>query len=349
MMRNLVRTSLAVATLGASALTARAIWGSRKRLREWETLACEDAEEGEFLTLSDGAQMHYILRSPSTPASTSSASAHRGGDLGRQGEPVILIHGLMSSTHEWTKNIDALAAARQVFAIDLVGFGFSSRVTEPTYSLKQYARSVREFLDAHGIARAHIVGHSLGGAIALQFAHDYGARVDKLILIDPAAYIFSLFKAVQFASRVPHLPRTLGGLMLCNPHVHRSALRNALGDPTRLDEEMLAARMRASRVRGTLDALLAMLASPHVSDLPEGLSEITAPALILWGDRDTALPLRHGKRLARDLPNSELVILEGAGHVPNEEFPDIVNTLMLDFLNKGVSIGFEKTERKQVG
>ena len=345
MMRNLVRTSLAVATLGASALTARALWGSRKRLREWETLACEDAEEGEFLTLADGAQMHYIERHPER----SRKAAESAPTEPPKDKPVILIHGLMSSTHEWTKNIDALAAAHQVFAIDLVGFGFSSRVTEPTYSVKQYARSVREFLDAHGIARAHIVGHSLGGAIALQFAHDYGARVDKLILIDPAAYIFRLFKAVQFASRVPHLPRTLGSLMLCNPHVHRSALRNALGDPTRLDEEMLAARMRASRVRGTLDALLAMLASPHVSDLPEGLSEITAPALILWGDRDTALPLRHGQRLARDLPNSELVILEGAGHVPNEEFPDIVNTLMLDFLNKGVSIGFEKTERKQVG
>ncbi|MBI4786109.1 MAG: alpha/beta hydrolase [Chloroflexi bacterium] len=327
---SIVQKSLALAALGASALTADGILLGRKRFREWETLACEDADDGEFLTLSDGAQMHYVAR-------------------GNHGAPVILIHGLMSSTHEWAKNMDALAAIHRVWAIDLVGFGFSSRVTAPTYSLKYYARSVQEFLDAQGIARANLVGHSLGGAVALQFAHDYAAHVEKLVLIDSAAYIFGWFRAARLAARVPHLPRAVCRMMLSNPRVHRSALRNALGDPVRLDEGMLAARMRASRVKGTLDALLAMMASPHASDLPEGLNAIAAPALVLWGDKDLVLPLRHGERLARDLPNAELIILEGAGHVPNEEFPDVVNTLMLDFLNKEPSIGLEKTERKPVG
>ena len=102
----------------------------------------------------------------------------------------------------------------------------------------------------------------------------------------------------------------------------------------RLDEPMLAARIRASRVRGTLDALLAMSASPGATHHPEGLREIRNRALVIWGDRDLILPLRHGRRLARELLDAELVILEGAGHVPNEEYPQTVNTLMLDFLEK---------------
>lgn len=325
----MARTTTAAAALGASAVAADIIFLGRKRLREWETLRCEDAGEGDFVSLPGGTRMHYVRR-----GSGQSPTDPDGESALEDGQDIILIHGLMSSTHEWAKNIDALAAGHRVWAIDLIGFGFSARVAEPTYSLKYHARSIREFLDAQGIARASIVGHSLGGGIALQFAHDYPERASKLVLIDPAAYIYTWFKALQLATRVPYLPRTVGSIMLCNPRVHRSALRNALGDPTRLDEQALDARMRATRVKGTLDALLAMGASPHASDLPEGLRETAAPTLIIWGDQDLVLPLRHAKRLARDLPNAELVILEGAGHVPNEEFPDVVNRLMLDFLRR---------------
>lgn len=329
MIRWMVKTTAAAAALGASAMAANIIFLGQKRLRDWETLRCEDAGEGDFVTLSGGERIHYVQRgsgwSPVDPLEESAPD---------EGRDVILLHGLMSSTYEWAKNIDALAARHRVWAIDLIGFGFSSRVAEPAYSLKYHARSIREFLDAQGIARASIVGHSLGGGIALQFAHDFPERADKLILIDPAAYIYTWFKALQLAARVPGLPRTVGSIMLCNPRVHRSALRNALGDPARLDERALDARMRASRVKGTLDALLAMGASPHASEMPEGLNETAAPTLIIWGDQDLVLPLRHAERLARDLPNAELVILEGAGHIPNEEFPDVVNRLMLDFLRK---------------
>ncbi len=313
-----------VIALGASAFAAEGGTRTARRLQEWETLGIQDAGEGDACTLSDGTRMHYVVRSDLAAVDA------RGGCP----RDVILIHGLMSSTSEWARNIDALATRYRVWAIDLIGFGFSSRMTVPAYSLRYYAQCLLEFLDAQGIARASIVGHSLGGGTALQFAHDHGDRVDRLILIGPEAYISGLIKTTQFVTRIPYLPRAIGGAVLRNPRVHRAALCNALGAPDRLDEEMLAARTRATQVKGTLDALFAMLASPHASDMPEGLAEITAPALILWGDRDAALPLAHGRRLARTLANAKLVVLPGAGHVPNEEFPDTVNRLMLDFLGK---------------
>ncbi len=313
MVRRAVRASLAVAALGAGALAADYVLAGRKRLREWETLSCADADEGDFVTLSDGAQMHYLAR-------------------GESGDPVILIHGLMSSAYEWRKNIDALAQAHRVYAIDLVGFGFSSRVSERRYSLQYFAQCVREFMDAQGLARASLVGHSLGGAVALQVAFDYPARTDRLVLLAPAIYLVKYVKPIRYAARVPYLPRTLMTLVICNPRAHRVSLRNALGKEGRVDEESLSIRVRASRVRGTMDALLAMATSPHAADLQLNLGEVRAPTLVIWGDGDLAVPVRHGKRLVRELPQAELLILEGAGHLPNEEFPEVVNRAMTEFL-----------------
>ena len=308
-----------VAALGASVLSPRVLF-YRPAEGEWETLRPEDAEAGEFLPLSDGTRMHYTVR-------------------GADGPAVVLIHGLMSSTDEWAKNMDALAQVHRTWAIDLIGFGYSSRLAEPKYSCKYLANSVHEFLDRQGIARASIVGHSLGGAVALQLAHDAPEHVDKLILIDAAAYIFGWFRMVRLMTSIPYVPRALARRMLANPRVHESSLRNALGDPAQLDERALAARLRATRVKGTLDALLAMSASPQAAEGPEGLDRITVPVLILWGEQDFVLPLRHGRRLARDLPNAHLEIVPGAGHLPNEERPERVNALMLEFLSRDDGAG----------
>ncbi len=93
-------------------------------------------------------------------------------------------------------------------------------------------------------------------------------------------------------------------------------------------------RLRPGQVKGTVDALVAMAASEWTSDIDEELNAITAPTLIIWGDKDRTVPLWHGDRHARALPNAEYVILEGAGHIPHIEYADEVNRLMQDFLRK---------------
>ncbi len=304
--------------MSAAALSAEALLKGRQQFAEWETLTPADAEGGDFLMLSDGSQLHFVVRGPQ--------------DRSADSQTLVLLHGLMSSIHEWDKNIDGLAERHRVYALDLIGFGFSSRVCEPCYSLKYYSRTVLEFLDAQEIAHACLVGHSLGGGIALQVAHDAPERVNKLILVDAAAYIFGLVRVVRLATRVPYLSRGLARRVFSNPRVYECGLRNALGDPRHLDPEAVALRLRAARVKGSVDALFAMLASPHAAEQPEGLRQMAKPTLILWGDRDYVLPLRHGQRLARELPNARLVTIRGAGHVPNAEYPEAVNRLILDFV-----------------
>ena len=303
------------AAAGVAVTTAALVLLGNRRLDKWETLTQDDAGGGDFVTLSDGARMHYVSR-------------------GANGSPVILVHGLMDSAEQWRKNIDALAQTHRVWAIDLIGFGFSSRVTTPTYSMKMFARSIREFMDAQSIARASIVGHSLGGAIALEFAYDYSARVDKLVLIAPATYLLQFRPELKLARRLPVVPRALIGWTMTNRHARERALRDALGDPAHFDPTELARRVQPMRVKGTADALVAMLGSPHGSDLPQNMDRITAPTLILWGDQDRAVPLRHGHYHAGALPNAKLVSIEKAGHIPQFEYPDVVNELMLEFLNK---------------
>lgn len=313
MFKKLFGPTLALTALGAGALAVAAVMFGNRRVDEWETLTLDDAGDGAFVTLSDGARMHYVQR-------------------GSHGEPIILIHGLMDSAQTWHKNIDALAQRYRVWAIDLIGFGYSSRVTEPTYSLNYFAQSLHEFMDAQGIERASLVGHSLGGAVALEFARAYPECVSKLILIAPATYLANLLAPINLAARVPHMPRALMGFAVANDRAHRHAWRNALGDPTHARPEDVALRVRPAHVVGTADALVAMMGSRWANDLAEQLKEIAAPTLILWGDKDRAVPLRHGKRHVRALPNAEFVVVEGAGHVSHIEYPAAVNRMMLEFL-----------------
>lgn len=134
------------AAAGITATTAAFILLGNQRLDKWETLTQDDADEGDFVTLSDRTCMHDLARHPATVALGQEAV------VGGPSSAVILIHGLMDSAQQWSKNIDVLAQAHRVWAIDLIGFGFSSRVTTPMYSMKMFARSIREFMDVQGIA-----------------------------------------------------------------------------------------------------------------------------------------------------------------------------------------------------
>jgi len=299
------------AALVASALAVA--WVNR-RIRRWETLTPHDARDGEFINLPDGAHMHYTR-------------------CGEQGRDVILIHGFLGSAYDWFRTTPALAREYRAWAIDLIGFGYSERVTERTYSLKAYARSVREFMDAQGIARATLVGHSMGGAIALEFAHDYPDRADALVLVAPATYLAHVSRLVNLVARVPILPRTLIGLAITSSFARNVIGHFGLGDAL-VDNPEVSVSRRALRVKGTTDALVALIGSPGISDLVQGIGNISHPALIVSGDHDLVVPDWYCRQIATRLPNADLVILKNVFHSPQIEASATVNRLLLDFLRE---------------
>lgn len=298
------------------ALCVAGLTFAHKRIDHWETLEVDDAAQGKFVELSDGERLHYIA-------------------AGATGDPIILIHGLMDSTYSWSKNIDVLAQTHRVWAIDMIGFGFSSRMTARRYSLKYSARTVREFMDAQKIERATLIGHSLGGAVALQIAHDFPERIERLVLIAPGTFRVGQIPTVaNWAARVPIVPRALASISTTSPRIRLASFRHALGNPAFMDEAQTSALVQTTQVKGSTDALVAMAASPRDSDVPGNLSAITQPTLILHGDKDGAVPVRHAERHARAMPNAQMLILEGAGHIPHVERSAYVNHLILDFVRE---------------
>lgn len=314
MIKKLVGVVAGLVGFSAGALAASFVVLGNRRVDEWETLTLDNAVEGDFVETDDGTRLHYVAC----------------GDPAN--EPIILIHGLMDSAFHWHKNIDALAQHRRVYAIDLPGFGYSSRIAEPVYCLDYLARAVHDFMNEREIMHADIVGHSLGGAVALQLAHDYPERVGKLVLIAPGTYLTNQLAPLKFAARVPYAPRALMGFAMTSEQARLRSWRHALGDPANLDRHELSLRVRPQRVKGTANALVAMAASCWTNNLHEELDRVTAPTLILWGDKDRTVPPWHGERHVNALPNAELIVLEGAGHIPQNEFPEQVNELMLEFL-----------------
>jgi pimeloyl-ACP methyl ester carboxylesterase len=324
-----------VMALGAFAVVGALI--GLRRMRQWETLSPRDAEEGDFVALADGVEMHYVARGPAdaSPATPALRLTPRGSAWDSdQIEDVILIHGVMDSAQNWNGNLDALAQTRRVWAIDLIGFGFSSRPTRAAYSLRYFAETVDEFMDAQRIARAHVVGHSLGGAVALEFAARFPERVGKMVLINPGLYRVQLPPLVNWVARVPVLPRGWLGLSLSSRAIHNYAFSCGVHDPAAFAAGYAEWRRRPTRVKGTVDALIAMAANWTNSDLDARLNQLATPTLILAGENDAVVPSEHGRRIARQLRNAEFRVLPRAGHLAYEEFPPLVNQMVLEFLRE---------------
>jgi len=254
------------------------------------------------------------------------------------GKPLVLIHGLTGSTGNWRRNIPALSCHASVYAIDLMNTGKSDRVYGLDAGLEATADRVAATMDALGLTGADIAGHSHGGAVALMLAARHPKRVRSLTLFAPAnpycdfGHLLLRFYSTPVGSFVartaPYLPREIQLLLLGRMY----------GDPSRIVEGSLEGYIEGSRLPGSVDHLLAIVQCwfEDMKKLEAALPRIAGvPALLVWGDRDRAVSVASGKRLQRELPGSELVIVRGAGHVAFEEMPEKANRIMLDWLGRG--------------
>lgn len=250
------------------------------------------------------------------------------------GPAVVLIHGFASSIVTWRHVLPALARRHDVLALDLPGFGGSDAPAD--LSPRLYLRLVPAFLDRLGIARASLVGNSLGGAVSAAVAAQDPGRVERLVLIDSAGYNFS-------AGDRPWLLRVagsaaLGGVLERLP-IRRLLVRTGLHQvfqddakvPPDLVEEYLAPLWRPGAIASARALLTARDA--EFTSLPERIARVRAPTLILWGREDAWIPVAHADRFLAAVPGSRKVVLESCGHMPQEERPEEVVPLLEGFLN----------------
>jgi pimeloyl-ACP methyl ester carboxylesterase len=251
----------------------------------------------------------------------------------------VLIHGYGGSSFSWRYWRSALAARGHVVLVDLKGFGDAPRPDDHRYAPADQAELVHRAVLQRDLRRVTLVGHSLGGGIvlltALRLLDERPSRLARLVLVAGAAYRQKLPPFVSFARR-PRLSRLL--MRLLGPRrMVRWVLRTIVYDPTRISNAQVEGYARSLAIKGTTTALI----QSALQVVPEGLDEVVAryreldvPALLLWGREDRAVPLSVGERLARDLPDAALAVLERCGHLPAEELPDESIALLQAFLDR---------------
>ena len=250
-----------------------------------------------------------------------------------RGPAVFLLHGLASSIYTWKDEIPPLARGHEVVALDLPGFGWSDQPADLSFEL--YPRVVVALMDQLGIARASLVGNSLGGAVASVVAAQYPARVDRLVLIDAAG--FNL-RAADRPAMVRLASHPLAEGFLSRRPLERLlvtvGLRQVFHDDAKVTEERVNEYLAAASRPGTLRSLRSLTASRSLrpEETEELLRRVTAPTLVVWGGEDLWIPVAHADRFVAAIPGARKVVLPGVGHTPEEESPEEVVRLLLEFL-----------------
>ena len=257
---------------------------------------------------------------------------------GDTGPRVVLIHGVGRFLEEWLPSFDTLAAHYRVYALDLPGHGRTDKPLSASYRLVDLARFVNDFMGAMDINQAHIVGHSLGGGIALQLTLQFPEAVDKLVLVSSAG----LGKEATLVLRITAVP--VLGEILTRPSLNgtRRLLKEFVKDPAFLTDDFVDLSYRMAALPGAQQAVLKTLRSagnlfgPYADTyrpIVDNLGSIKSPVLIIWGRQDRVLPVAHGQAAATGLPNARLKILEDCGHLPMLEQTEKFNESILDFLS----------------
>jgi pimeloyl-ACP methyl ester carboxylesterase len=266
---------------------------------------------GKFIEL-DGLSTHYIEKGA--------------------GAPVILLHGFFFDTNMWNKSIDVLAEKYKVYAIDLWGFGYSTR--EPLdYGYTLYRRQLLAFMDALGIEKASLIGQSMGAGTIMNFTIANRERVEKIVLVNAAG----MPNRLPFMGRLANLP-LVGEILLSmrGEFMRRMTLGNTfLHRKELITEELFANVTRFHQIEGTTNVMLTITRKDFFQTLQneiQTLGTLDVPMLIVWGRQEKSIPLATGEKLHGILSSSQFEVLDQAGHCSNMDQPERFNELVLKFL-----------------
>lgn len=285
-----------LAGLAALAIVALALWlyAPDKPRAELEA-----AYPGDYLT-TDGVRLRLRDTGP------------------RGAQAVILLHGFGASLDTWEPWAQALSARYRVVRFDLPGFGLTGPDPTGDYSDAREMQILAGLMDRLGIARASLVGNSLGGRIAFNFAALHPDRVNRLALVSPDGYASKGFDY----GKAPDIPLVMRALPYVAPRdLLRANLAAAYARPESLSEQTLARYRDLLRAPGVRGAILERTSQVILHDPSPTLARVAAPTLLLWGEKDGMIPIGNADDYLRNLPRATLVRLPNLGHVPFEEDP----------------------------
>jgi pimeloyl-ACP methyl ester carboxylesterase len=255
------------------------------------------------------------------------------------GPPIVLIHGMLNSSSHWRSVALSLASEYTVIAPDLIGHG-DSAAPRGDYSLGAHAASIRDLLAAIGIDRASVVGHSLGGGVAMQFFYQFPQRVERLVLVSSGGLgheVTASLRSAALPGVSPLLAMTIrprlvgalarGGALLRERGVGAGVYLQAAARALRPLQSAESREAFLQTLRAVIDVHGQRVSATDRLYLLEAL-----PTMIVWGERDNTIPLAHGREAHEAIPHSRFETIAGAAHFPHLEEPDALAGLLRDFM-----------------
>lgn len=275
------------------------------------------------------------------------------------GPAILLIHGIGDNSSTWTDVMRELARDYTVIAPDLLGHGLSEK-PRADYSVAAFANGMRDLLVVLGIPRVTVVGHSLGGGVAMQFCYQFPRFVQRLVLVAAGGVNRDVHPALRFAS-VPGVPTLLQALTLPGARTVLSQaghLLNRADQSRRLPEQVLPAHIIVDHP--DLFRIMGDLTDPHhqaafirtlravvdwrgqtITMLDRAYLTSRLPMMVMWGTRDSVIPPHHADLIDTAIPHAHLEYFEGAGHFPFRDDLDRFVRLIRDFMTSTEAIEFD--------
>ncbi|MFB2935274.1 alpha/beta fold hydrolase [Aerosakkonemataceae cyanobacterium BLCC-F154] len=266
---------------------------------------------------------------------------------GNQGPAMVLVHGFGASWGHWRKNIPELAKNARVFALDLIGFGGSAKPApgrEIHYTFETWAQQIGDFCREVVGEPAFLVGNSIGCIVVMQAAVDFPELTKGVALLNCSLRLLHDRKRATLPwhrrSGTPIVQRILaiksiGQLFfaqIAKPKVVKKILLQAYKRPEAVTDELVNMLMTPALDPGAVDVFLAFTRY-STGPLPEDLLPILpCPAIILWGTDDPWEPINLGRELAKFPQVEKFIPLEGLGHCPQDEAPELVNPILIDWI-----------------
>jgi len=299
---------------------------------------------------------------PTTAAETRTVTVHGhrrayaigGREIGTA-PALLLLHGLGCNRHTWDPVWDRLGEKYTIIAPDLLGHGESDK-PRGDYSPGGYANGMRDLLTILGIDKVTAVGHSFGGAVAMQFAYQFPERTERLVLVNAGG----LGKEVTAAIRALGLPGyqytlgllTMPGLRQLSAGVLRALRATGLRDLRDLDEvaEILES-LRDPRARYAVHKLVTGVMDWRGQNITMRdrayLTELM-PLCVVWGEDDRVLPASHAQTARDFAPNARVTVMPDAGHFPHKDHPDEFADLLIDFVDSTVPATYSRARWRRL-
>ena len=250
-------------------------------------------------------------------------------------DPVVLVHGLGGQWQNWLENIPRLALDRRVVAMDLPGFGLTPEPEDEEISIPGYGRYVNALCDKLGLGEIDLVGNSMGGYVAAEVAIQFPERVSRLVLVSAAGISSAetlqapILTFGRIATAIATNSAARYRKLAARPLTRHASLALVARHPRLLKADLAyEGFFKGAGKPGFDDALRASLDY----DFRDRLPEVKVPTLIVWGERDSIIPVRDADEFERLIEDSRKIVMKDTGHIPMAERPQTFNDLLVEFL-----------------